>query len=159
MRDIVIPARNNYLVFEVVEKEGHTLGYSMSGGIIGVIPSLERVLKLVGLESDKIGSAILFTKYSLGDNPSFGVGTMLQADAYLSFGFIGVIIVFFSIGYIADYCYQLLKNKNVYYFVFYGTLMAHAVFWVRAEAFYPLRIIIWSLIVTFLTKNMQWKKK
>lgn len=70
--DIVIPSRSNFLVFEVVDKTGFTYGYSMSGGVIGVIPSLERFLNLVGLDSKNTGSATLFTRYTLGIIPRLG---------------------------------------------------------------------------------------
>lgn len=155
LKDIVLPARNNYLVFEVVEEKGYTWGYTMSGGIIGTIPSLERILNNFGLDSRKIGSATYFTDYTYptGDAP-FGLGTMLQADAYLSFGIIGVILIFGCIGYTTSYVHRLLKNDNFYAYIIYSALMAHAIFWIRAEAFYPLKIIIWSLIIGYLSRHV-----
>ena len=150
--DIVIPSRSNFLVFEVVDKTGFTYGYSMSGGVIGVIPSLERFLNLVGLDSKNTGSATLFTRYTLGDNPSVGLGTMLQADIYLSFGLVGILLFFWGLGKFVNRI-QMQLQLNVYYsYIIYSALMAHAVFWVRAEATYPLRIIIWSLIIAYLNK-------
>lgn len=162
IKDIVLPARNNYLVFEVVEKTGYTWGYTMSGGIIGTIPSLERILNIFGLDSRKIGSATFFTDYTYpgGDAP-FGLGTMLQADAYLSFGIVGVFIVFGGIGYIVSHIHNSLKKDNFYSYIIYSALMAHAIFWIRAEAFYPLKIIIWSLIIAYLSRHVviKWKEK
>lgn len=155
VKDIVLPARNNYLVFEIVEESGHTWGYTMSGGIIGTIPSLERVLTIFGLDSRKIGSATYFTDYTYpaGDAP-FGLGTMLQADAYLSFGILGVFIVFGMIGYWVSYIYSSLRNNSYYAYVVYAALMAHAIFWIRAEAFYPLKIILWSSLIAYFNRHI-----
>ena len=152
MSDIVIPARNNYLVFDVVEKYGYTLGYSMTGGIIGVIPSLERFLNFVGVDSTGLGSATLFTSYTFGDSPPLGLGTMLQADVYLSFGILGIIIFFFFLGRSVNIVFCNIRNQNYYSYIIYASLMAHSIFWVRAEATFPLRIIVWSLIIAYINR-------
>lgn len=161
-RDIVIPCRSNYLVYEVIEKEGFSFGETMSGGIIGVIPSLERVLKsFMNLESYKIGSAGFFTYYTFGDIGVgvTGLGTMLQADAYLSFGILGIIFIFYFIGYVSNKSYRLFMDNNYYAYIVYSTFMAHAVFWIRAEATYPLKTLLWSLLIAYININIRYGKK
>lgn len=163
-KDIVIPSRSNYIVYEVVEKEGFTYGETMSGGIIGVIPSLERILKLLfNLDSSKINSASYFTFYTFGDigKGVTGLGTMLQADAFLSFGILGVAIVFFFIGYLANNAYLGVVNFRYYAYIVYSGLIAHSIFWVRADATYPVKTIVWGVVIAYLNKyfvGKEWRQ-
>ena len=156
--DVVIPCRSNYLVYEVVEQKGFTYGESMSGGIIGVVPSLERILKsTINLDSNKIGSAFLFTEYSYGEigKGVTGLGTMLQADAYLSFGIIGVVLIFGCIGYTISRCLYGVSENRYFLIVVFMTLMGHSIFWIRAEATYPIKTLVWALIIAYF--NKRWK--
>lgn len=161
-RDVVIPCRSNYLVYEVVDQNGFTYGGSMSGGLIGIVPSLERILKAtVNLDSNKIGSAILFTEYSFGDIKKgvTGLGTMLQADAYLSFGLIGVIIIFAFLGYFVEKSYLGLLVNRYYYVVAFMVLIGHSIFWIRAEVTFPIKTLVWGLIIAYFNRRCQIRLK
>ena len=160
IRDIVIPARSNYLVYEVVDKFGYTYGTNLSLGIFRIIPSFTRLLTILGIDSSRWGSAEFFTDYSQQDVEYNlpGLGTMLQADAFMSFGIIGVILTFYLIGYYSNKLYEsICEGKSIYAFVIYSCFMADSVFWIRGMVTLPLKNIVWCCIIVWFAKNKRIK--
>lgn len=153
-RDIVIPARNNYLVYEVVEQEGFSYGSNFVLGLTGVIPSFPRLLSMIGIDLYMLGSAEFFTTYTQAsvDYKLPGLGTMLQADAYYAWGIFGVIFVFFMIGFIVDKYFKEFKEGNYYSYVIYSCLMANSIFWVRGAATLPVKSILWCILVLYIIR-------
>lgn len=163
--DLVIPARNNYLSLEYTEKFGYTYGESMIGGMIGVIPSLEKILvNWFEINNRKLGSAEIFTDFTLGRFPSVGLGTTIIADLHLAFGFVGVSVFMFLLGHFSMRLYRECIFGSYYYLVSYAAITSFAVFWVRTTYFHPLRLLIWCLLIAKINKlinsrmeSLSWK--
>jgi hypothetical protein len=148
LSDLIIPARNNYLCIEYVNKFGLTYGGSMAGGLIGVVPSLEKVLvEYFELDRRKYGSAEIFTDYTLGRFPSVGLGTTLIADLYLSFGVLGVLVFMYCLGRFSRILSSYAVNRHYFYIVAYAAIASFAVYWARTTYFHPARLMLWSLLI------------
>jgi oligosaccharide repeat unit polymerase len=158
--DLVIPGRNNYIAIEYVDKFGYTYGENMLGGLIGAVPSLERILvNIFDFNSRLLGSAEVFTDYSLGSSPSVGLGTTIIADIYISFGVLGVIILMASLGYFTKSQYVKAIQLSYYSMISYAAITSFAVFWVRSTYTNPVRLLLWCFIIAKLNKIMTNKPK
>ena len=150
--DLVIPARNNYLCIEYVNKYEYTYGRNMSGGLIASFPSLERILNSFGVDTSTLGSAEVFTYYTLGKSPPLGLGTTIIADIYLSFGVPGVIIMMFLLGYYTKNLEYKTLQLSYYSIVSYAAITSYAIFWVRTTYTHPVRLLLWCFIIAHLNK-------
>lgn len=162
--DLIINNRSTYVALDLVEKNGLTLGESMLSSILSPIPFLQSVvIGLLGLNPTDCASSLIITKFSLGDGAKldFGFGTNVIADLYIAYGTIGVIIGMFSLGYMVNYFEK--RSDNIYCFVAYSVMLSYAMYLVRAEYFFFLRLLLWSLAVLNLIKIhpiiLKWKKK
>lgn len=158
--DLVIPSRSNFLVFEVINEKGLSYGITTLRGFISSIPSLDSYLNTIGIDTKMMGSAYFFTDYTehMGHEVKTGLGTTLQADLMLSFGWLGLIFFFF-IGRGVNVLYMRMKNGHYYSTVVYFSLICFSVFWVRAELSYPFRVFVWSLIMSKIILILDKKKK
>lgn len=155
--DLIIPSRSNYLVYECISKNGFTFGQTMLGGVVNIIPSLYGTLERMGCNVFEWGSAGYFTSYTeeSGGNVLTGLGTTLQADVQLSFGYIGLFI-FYYLGRFVHWVHYNLKGGNFNCFILYAIIMGVAVFWVRSELTYPIRLFVWTI---FLNKIINYFSK
>lgn len=152
--DIIVVNRNTFAAIEYVNNNGYTLGGSMLSYLLQPIPFGQSIVfNLFNLDPNYTSSANLLTTEALGSIRSMGLGTNIIADIYLSFGVIGVIIFMYFAGwFVAKSKYLALYRMD--YMIIYTILMANSVFLVRAEFFYCLQEIIWSLIVFYFTKPL-----
>jgi oligosaccharide repeat unit polymerase len=158
IRDLTIPTRSTYSCMEYIQQYGYTFGMNMIGGIIGVVPSLERYLVLLfGLDPRSIGSAEVLTDFTLGPDPFVGLGTNIIADIFLSFGFFGVLFLMFFLGYFVNVNHYKAKLANYYSIIIYASMMSYSVFLVRSTYTHPFRLIVWSLILGVLNKSISQK--
>ncbi|HET9570354.1 MAG TPA: O-antigen polymerase [Bacteroidales bacterium] len=158
IRDFTIPTRSTYSCMEYIEQYGHTWGRNMTGGLIGVVPSLERVLVTVfGVSPRSLGSAEVLTDFTLGPDPYVGLGTNIIADLFLSFDVFGVILFMFLLGYFINKSQAEAKKLNYYYMIIYASLMSYSVFLVRTTYTHPAKLIVWCLIIGVLNKSISQK--
>ena len=156
--DLTIPTRSTYSGMEYIEQYGYTYGMNMSGGVIGVVPSLERILiQIFGLDSRSLGSAEILTDYSWGYRNGVGLGTNIIADLNMSFGLTGVLLFMFILGYFVNRHLDKAKKLNYYSIIIYACMMSYSVFLVRASYTHPTKLIIWSLMVGVLNKSLSQK--
>lgn len=151
--DLIINNRNTYVALEYVEKEGMTWGESMLVSILSPIPFLQSVIiNLLGLNPTDCASSLIITKLTLGSekNLDVGFGTNIIADLYISFGTFGVVLGMFFLGYFVNRL--RVKRDNIYYLVAYGVMMSYAVYLVRAEYFFFLRLLLWCVAVVNIVK-------
>ncbi|NCD70742.1 O-antigen polymerase [Mucilaginibacter agri] len=155
--DLIINNRNSYTAIEYVNKSGLTYGLSMSSSFLAPVPFLQNfVISLCGLNPFDMSSSIVITKLTLGEVGELGLGTNIIADIYMSFGSVGVIMLMSGLGFFISM--MLAKaTKNIYALVCYGVMMSYAVFLVRAEFFFFLRYLIWSLIIVYLSRQYKLK--
>lgn len=153
--DLTVPSRNNYAVFEYVEKCGFTYGASFVG-VFTLIPFLSNYLGLTN------GSGELLTHHFFDSNPNYkliGLGTTIIADIYIAFGCIGVIVLMYLLGRIVQKVYAGACNSNYYFIVVYAALFSVSVFTVRGYITTGLRPVIWSLMIAYLNLHVKLRKK
>lgn len=158
--DLVIPSRSNYLVFEVINEKGVSYGITMLQGFINSIPSLDSFLNKIGVDTKMMGSAYFFTNYTehMGHEVKTGLGTTLQADLMLSFGWLGLLF-FFYLGRVVNVLHIRMQNAHYYSTVAYFSLICLSIFWVRAELSYPFRLLVWSVILSRIILSFNRNKK
>jgi len=158
-KDLILVNRNTYVGIEYVDKYGFTYGKTMLSGIIGVVPSLERILtNLFGLDIRSFGSAELFTDYTFGSSRnSFGLGTNIFIDIFISFGYLGTFLLLMLLGFFVKLSFNKVNSFNYYYYVIYTILIANSVYVVRAGYTYPFKLLIWTLVIANL--NLAFSRK
>ena len=150
--DLIINNRSSYLALEIVDDKGVTLGENMISPLAAPVPFLQSLFVNSGFDPNRLSSSRFFTEYTLGDFDGFGLGTNVIADIFLSFDFIGIIILMFLLGFFVAKSKFYAKN-NIYYLGIYGIFMSYAVFLARAEYFVFLRYLVWVFVIIFFTKN------
>jgi oligosaccharide repeat unit polymerase len=161
LSDLTIVSRATYTGIEIVDKSGFTWGKNMMSGVIGTIPSLERLLSTsFGVDMIKTGSAEIFTDYTFSDaKKRFGLGTNIFIDTYLSFGYIGTFLLMMILGLVIAKARSGISNGNYYSFIVYTAFFSCSVFYGRTAYTYPMRIVIWSLILAKLNSSIQIRRK
>lgn len=150
--DLIICNRNTYLSVDYVDIHGVTYGKSMLSPVLASIPFLQNIVfSIFSINPSDAGSAVFFTKLTLGENSSLGLGTNIIADLYLAFGIYGVIFFMFLLGRgISKFIFQ--SSTSIYALIIYSVMMSYSVFIVRAEFFYFSRYLLWSVFTCFFIK-------
>lgn len=155
--DLIINNRNLYVAIDFVKKNGISYGKTMLGNVLAPIPFLQSMMNtLVGIDPHSTTSSQFFTNLELGRNAELGLGTNIIADLYLAFGFGGVIIFMIFLGYYANKALNKAKEGNFYSLIIYSVLVSYSVYIVRAEYFFFLRLLIWSLFIAVFVKSFNY---
>jgi oligosaccharide repeat unit polymerase len=105
----------------------------------------------LNLSDDKfyeLDSAEYITYITRGKFSSWGEGSSLIADIYLNFGPVGVPIFMFLLGvFFKKIINEFSKQQNLYWIIAGAILASYAFYLGRGGLFYPLRPIIWSIIL------------
>lgn len=153
--DLTINSRNTCVAMEYVDKEGYTWGKTMLGGPLAIVPYASQFL---GVDNSKLGSAEVLTNYSYDTNnwerKRIGLGTNIIADIYLSFGVLGVIVLMYLLGKIVSKYSQQALELNYYSLLVYIVVMAYGIYGVRTGLTHPCRVLVWSLVIAWLNKNL-----
>lgn len=153
--DLTIPSRATYSAMEYVEQNGYAYGKSMSSGLIGIIPFLSSFF-----DATKTYSASVLTKFtfdSLKRDDTFGLGTTIIADIFLSWGVVGIIFFMFLLGRITAYITCKTKTENLYYLTFYSIMVSQCAFMIRDSLFASLRLYIWAAVFVWCIKHVTFK--
>lgn len=146
--DLIINNRSTYFALSYTEENGYSFGISMLGYILKCIPFSQSIIcNIFGIDEKSITSAMIVTRETLGDNPGLGLGTNIIADIYLAFGFIGVILLMYFLGYYSKKSYLFSIKGYIYYLFFYCSILSVAIYMVRSEFFYSFNLILWSFIL------------
>jgi oligosaccharide repeat unit polymerase len=153
--DLIIPIRSTYSSLEYVDRFGYSYGMTMSTNLIGIIPSLERLLTTnFGFTFDDFSSAGTLTRYTLGKTRTVGLGTTIIADIYLSFGILGIVICMYILGYFVKKTFYGSINLNYYSIISYTVMASFSVFLVRTSYTDPIKLLIWCYIIANLNKKL-----
>lgn len=159
--DLTMNNRNLYVAVDYADKNGINYGKTMITQIVGIVPGLQPlVLSTLGMTEDDMSSGRIINKLTIGDDATWGVGTNLIGDIYLSFGVIGVVVFMMFFGYIhTRFQQKMLYSLNVNYVIAYVISMSYAIYYPRASYFSAFRNILWPIIllvlIRFLTKKRQ----
>ena len=125
----------------------------MISDIIAVFPFFQGILNSA-VDFEIKTSPTFFTEIALGKNASWGVGTNLISDVYISFGLIGCIVLFYFFGLLVEYSRRkLIENNTFASNIIYFSLTSYALYLPRAGLFMPFKFIIWSLIIYYFLRS------
>lgn len=155
----VVNTRNLYVGIEYVDKYGINYGSTMYMSFLATIPFLQSAFEKTTLIKLK-NSATFFTELSFGRFPAYGLGTNLVADVYISFGTLGVILLFFIFGVHVEYFRSKMSfSRNIYPEIVYFCMVYFCLYYPRSGLFDTLKFLIWTCIIyTILNKFNLFKK-
>ncbi len=151
MADLIINNRNLYVFYDYVQENGINYGLTMLSTVLSPIPFLQSVfVSLTGLPEVFLSSASFSTFITLGYNPSMGLGTNLVGDAYLSFGLLGIIVLFYFLGYFINNIRQKAYAGSFYSTIAYFVMIADCIYSCRSAYIGNLRILLWALFIGWI---------
>lgn len=162
--DLIINARTLYVCVDYVDNHSIFYGKTMIVTFLSFIPFSQRVLlELNLLDIPHLSSGIFFTTLDFGEESSFGVGSNIIADIFLSFGTVGVIIFMWFLGYFQELCRNYFIDKNIKWILCYMSLIGYVLYMSRGEYFFSVKAIFWTnflfLIIYSIRKNFRNEKK
>lgn len=157
--DLIINNRNTFLAIERVQNYGVNYGESMLSPLLAPIPFAQSLtIDLFGLNEDDMRSALIFTKDTFGYVGNWGLGTNILADVYISFGILGIVILFTAFGYFVNLAMKK-GNQSLNHLILYGIFISYAVYLSRAEYFFFIRYFVWCYFILLFSLKFQKIKK
>ncbi len=152
--DFLVPNRDLYAIYDYVQENGCTYGVSSLGYLLSVIPFSQSVfIGLSGIPEYMLRSERLTTFWEFGDKPdAWGLGTNIVGDVYLSFGFVGVVVLFLFLGYLIAKSRSLMFRGSLCGFLLYMTMLSSVIFMCRGSYFYSLKNIVWIFAAVYFVK-------
>ncbi|MEA4976689.1 MAG: O-antigen polymerase [Paludibacter sp.] len=148
--DLIVNNRNLYTLIDFADSYGHTYGLTMLGGVLSPVPFLQGfVCNTFGIPPDFIYSASFNTFLDLGHNSSWGMGSNLVADVYLSFGIVGVISMFLFLGLLIGKS-KFASSNSIYWSIFYFFMVSNSIYWLRSGFFDNFRYLVWAMLTVFI---------
>lgn len=146
----------NYAIENVPEKYDYFKGKFQIRQILATIPFSSRVTKYFLDQDWKLRSSAFFITYLIqGNKYTYGNGTSLIADLYMSFGVLGVISLLFILGLIIrknEINIFRSTNSSLPHILLYICFSGYAVAECRSSLLSPLNFIAFSFILTYLIK-------
>lgn len=148
--DLIINNYTLYVGYDYVQQNGCVL-FSLLGSLLSAIPLLQGfVVRLFNISIFNTSSARFFSFLVLGDNPEFGVGTNIISALYLAGGLLAVITLMFVLGKFIAYISDDVFYCSIYKLAIYFSMMGYSVYFVRADYFYPVGKIVFTLVFIFI---------
>ena len=160
MLDFIVCNRNLYDIYSAVDNEGILWGKNFLGSLLSVIPFAQSLVSsLFNIPSYQLDSAYFCTYKVFGENAPLGLGTHVVGDVYLAFGLIGVIVLFYMLGYfITKLRNGILFTGSHFMYIAYLYMLSYSVFFCRGSFFGAFKGIIWSALVLYLVNKNIAKK-
>lgn len=120
---------------EYVDANGVTNGTNWLLSVLGIIPFLAGFVKSLGFEPAPMSGVVYTLEVYEGEMPS-GMGTSVVGDVYYSFGFFGILICFFLLGYAVSWLYRRLQeqqSQSPYEIIVYVCMVASSFFMPRSN--------------------------
>lgn len=152
--DLTCNNRNLYVLVDYADIHSYTYFKGMLVDILSPIPGMTNYLtKLLNEPIEIFTGGALPTYLALGKNSSYGLGTNMVGEAFVTFGYGGVTLGFYLIGHIIKYTRQN-AYRSVYMYVIYYVFVSHAIFYPRAPFIINLRTIVWSLLLVYAVNSI-----
>ena len=160
MIDFIVCNRNLYDVYSAVENDGILWGKNFLGSLLSVIPFAQGfVSSLLNIPTYQLNSAYFCTYRVFGEGAPLGLGTHVVGDVYLAFGLIGVIVLFYTLGYfITKLRNGIIVTGSHFMYIAYLYMLSYSVFFCRGSFFGAFKGIIWSALAFYLANNYFAKK-
>lgn len=145
--DLIVNNRNLYAGYDYVNKNGINYGRSSIPYIFAPVPLLPSFIttSLYGVKPQELSTGTILTN---DVNATWGLGTNLIADIYMQFGFLGVIIMMFLLGYIVSKL-ALNKKGKLFVTVCYIFIASFSIYMARSSLFDSVRYIAWAAIIYY----------
>lgn len=150
--DLIGVNRNLYLLVDYVDTNGHLFFLNELPSLVSAIPSGGKLLNMFGFP-ENISSGFLPTYLTFGNNAPYGMGTSMVGEAYLSFGIIGVLLVFFLFG-ISVKKFLTSSSTSVYGLMGYFYLISQSLFYSRIDYLWALKAIVWISVIYYILKQL-----
>ena len=152
MIDFIVCNRNLYDICSYVQHDGILWGKNFLGPILSVIPFAQGIVSdLSGIPTYQLNSAEFCTYQVFGPHAPFGVGTHVVGDVYLATGIVGVVLLFYLLGYFVTKVRNgALANNHHFMYVVYLYMLSSSVFLCRSSFLGPVKGIVWSSILLYL---------
>lgn len=155
MRDFIVCNRNLYAIYHYVNEDGVLYGKNFLASFLSIIPFAQNVvLNLFDIPYYQLDSSTFCTYKELGTNSALGLGTHVVGDVYLATGIVGVIALFYMLGYFIS-CIKngaILRNDK-YMYVVYLYMLSYSIFLCRGSFFGAVKGIVWSAIILSLVNK------
>ena len=149
--DLTINNRSLYVLMEYAENSGYTYGASMLINILSVIPFAQSIfLNVTHCSLTSISSGYLVTDLYFKENLSddiIGLGTNLVGDIYLSFGAIGVVVLFYILGSCLRKLYLRMSQGSIQSALVYALIFMNVIIYPRSGYLTPIRDVVWTLFI------------
>lgn len=155
--DLIGTNRNLYILYDYVDNFGSLFFLNELPTLLSVFPFSGFFIDLLPVEVYKT-SGLFPTYLTFGPNANYGLGTSMVGEAYLSFGVLGVIFVFFAFGWVIKKT-KLKSLNSIYFSVIYFYLVGQSVFYPRIDYFWGLKNIFWMLMILLLLNYLFDKKR
>lgn len=163
--DMIINNRNLYTMVSYVEYNGYNYGITFLSSILSIVPFFQKLfLDISGLSMYDISSSYFNTRLEFGDHVEFGFGTNIIGDIYIAFGFIGVCVLMFLLGFMINKINVKALSGDPFSVYVYGVFFSVSLFMNRADYLYFLRPVLWMMFICYLdqvvfTKRISLRKK
>ena len=156
--DFAVNSYTLYRGLEYVSNNGINYGATMIKDLVAVFPFLQSFLEK-SLSIKFQTSSEFFTEEILGKEATWGLGTNLIADIYIAYGILGSIFIFIIFGaFIENIRRHFYESNSMQSGIVYITLMGYSVYLPRASIFMPLKVIVWSLIIYYILRSVNFLK-
>ncbi|MCJ8512548.1 O-antigen polymerase [Acinetobacter lwoffii] len=155
--DLIGTNRNLYILYDYVDNFGSLFFLNELPTLLSVFPFSGFFIDLLPVEVYKT-SGLFPTYLTFGPNANYGLGTSMVGEAYLSFGLLGVIFVFFAFGWVIKKT-KLKSLNSIYFSVIYFYLVGQSVFYPRINYFWGLKNVFWMLMILLLLNYLFDKKR
>ncbi len=152
--DLIVNNRNLYVGYDYANKNGFSYGTSMFHYLFSPVPFLPTMLTEFFFDKppDELTSAYIITKEA---RSTYGLGTNMIADLYMSFGIIGVIFFMFLLGYVvAHYHSKSIYGNRIISLIIYVYLLGFSIYLPRTSILDSSRHIIWSILLFILLNRI-----
>ncbi len=148
--DLIMNNRNHYVLVDYADANGLTFFKTQLSDICAPVPFLfNAVNNVLNIPPEMAISGSMPTFITFHTLDSWGLGTAMVGEAYLSFGTIGTIICFALLGLIINVSKKHMYT-NKYALTIYFLFCSHAIFYPRAPLIFDPRIVVWILIFTYI---------
>ena len=154
--DLIGINRNLYLLVDYVDENGHLFFLNELPSLVSVIPAGGKILSSFNFP-ENISSGFLPTYLTFGKNAPYGLGTSMVGEAYLSFGIIGVFLVFLIFGIVVKKMF-ISSFTSVYGVLGYFYLVSQSLFYSRIDYLWALKAVIWIWVIYYFLKKFATNK-
>ncbi len=152
--DLTINGRNLYVLVDYAEHHAYTHFHGMLIDLATPIPGMAKhIVNWTNEPYELLCAQDLTTYLYIGANATWGLGCNMIGDAFRSFGYAGVALSMFCIGWAVKESYYCSAH-NLYAYVVYYLLVSYSVFYTRAPILFPPRVLLWTLLMVWVVNML-----